>query len=242
MLDTLSQQVHLALLKALSAAYAENAASLGIKQLLGGLIQLDAVMFDRILPSDQWERLRQRFTRAKPLSEFAGQPHADLQLSEEVAELFMVAKNQADVFGEPVAGTRHLVLSLALRKDGPASEVFKECGVDLCAMADKIRASELAPEVVRTRVALKVRVDHNCTSRNSADKGSRELFHAVRLGAWRQTSAPSHASGWLAVFVRRSPNSAREAERARGASTFLFKSAHPLRVDPQSLDEDRLYG
>jgi len=138
----------------LSAAYAENAASLGITQLLGGLIQLDAAMFDRILPPDQWKRLRQRFAKAKPLAEIVGTPHAELQLSEEVAELFTAAKNQAAVFGEPVAGTRHVVLSMALNTEGPASEIFKQCGVDLSAMADKIQASELAPEVVRTRAAL----------------------------------------------------------------------------------------
>lgn len=173
MMDRLSAQVQQSLMPALMFACASSAKSLDTDHLLAGLVRTDRALLDRILLPTQLERL-ERWAAAKsevgsdpangdatPQSGAWSRNSESLPMSDETIELLSQAGDQADRLGEARIGTRHVLLGAMMREPCSAAKVLAECGVDLAGGAEKIRSSELSPEIVRSRkVLLKFLNDH----------------------------------------------------------------------------------
>jgi hypothetical protein len=185
MMDRFSAQVQQSFMPALMRACTASAKCLDTDHLLAGLVRTDRALLDRILFPAQLERL-ERWAAAESEDGFdpAGgdaPPQAgawsrnseSLPMSDETKALLSDAADQVDRLGEARIGTRHVLLGAMARQQCLAAKVLAECGVDLARSAEKVRSSELSPEIVRSRKALLKFVDD----------------HAVE---WGVTALPEH--------------------------------------------------
>ena len=138
--------MHLSLMFAFVQARRESAACLSSDHLLAGLVNTDPALFDRVVPTPQWERLRRRFAGLSLISLLADPKldRGDLPTCAELSEILAMATNQAELFGERRIAGRHILLSILQQEGDPAAAILKELGVDTVKTAERIRASGFA--------------------------------------------------------------------------------------------------